>query len=220
MKLTFALPTGRIHRETLTLLARAGIELDEDALEERRLRFEGRGQAFVVAKDPDVPTYVEHGVADVGIVGRDILEEHGPDVYRPLDLRIGRCRMVVAQSASEPSGHYRGGSVVRVATKYPRVATRHFHARGLPVDVIPLAGSVELAPLIGLADCIVDLVQTGRTLDANGLVAAEVLFESTAHLIVNRASYRTKTRAVRGVTERLERAVGAAIGGSGKELLG
>ncbi len=201
--LTLALPTGRIFEETAELLERGGIRLPETARSGRRLRIEVGPCTLVLAKDRDVPTYVEHGVADAGIVGRDVLEEFRPDVYEPLDLGIGACRMVVARSEERPSGFYRDLPVVRVATKYPGVATRYFHGRGIPVEVIPLAGSVELAPVLGLADCIVDLVQTGRTLQANGLEVDDVLFESTARLIINRASYRLKSELLRSFGERL-----------------
>ncbi|MGH9337455.1 MAG: ATP phosphoribosyltransferase, partial [Vicinamibacteria bacterium] len=148
---------------------------------------------------------VEHGVADAGIVGWDVLSEHRPDVYQPLDLGIGACRMVVARPRETEPGFYRDLHLVRVATKYPGAATKHFHGRGIPVEVIPLAGSVELAPVLGLADCIVDLVSSGRTLAANGLEVDEVVFESSARLIVNRASYRLKTDSIRALLERLER---------------
>jgi ATP phosphoribosyltransferase len=203
LALTLAIPTGRIFEETASLLDRGGLALPEAARNGRRLRIETGPLTLVLAKDRDVPTYVEHGVADAGIVGRDVLAEFRPDVYEPLDLGIGACRMVVARSDERPEGFYRDLPVVRVATKYPGVATRHFHGLGIPVEVIPLAGSVELAPLLGLADCIVDLVQTGRTLAANGLVIDEVLFESTARFIVNRASYRLKTELLRRLADRL-----------------
>jgi ATP phosphoribosyltransferase len=135
-------------------------------------------------------------VVDAGIVGQDVLTEANPDVYKPLDLGIGRCEMVVARKKEQPKGAYRDLPIVRVATKYPEVTFRHFHGHGIPVEVILLSGSVELAPLLGLADCIVDLVQTGKTLAANGLVVDEVLFQSTARLIVNRASFRLKGKLV------------------------
>jgi ATP phosphoribosyltransferase len=202
--LTLALPTGRIFEETSRLLLSRGVRLPPSVQAGRRLRIEAEPFTLVLAKDRDVPTYVEHGVADAGIVGADVLAESRPDVFEPLDLGIGGCRMVLARPASRPSGFYRDLSVVRVATKYPGVTTRFFHGRGIPVEVIPLAGSVELAPVLGLADVIVDLVQTGGTLAANGLEIDEVLFESTARLIVNRASFRLKTDAVRGLLHDLE----------------
>lgn len=196
-RLTLALPTGRIFRETASLLRERGIPVPDTNAVGRRLQIEAGEVTLVLAKDRDVPAYVEYGVADVGIVGLDVLAELGPDLYQPLDLGIGSCRMVVARVAQTPNGSSRDLPVVRVATKYPNVTRRHFHGKGIPVEVIPLSGSVELAPLLGLADCIVDLVQTGRTLEANGLVEEEVLFESTARLVVNRASYRLETEAVR-----------------------
>jgi ATP phosphoribosyltransferase len=204
VSLTLALPTGRIFEETSELLSRRGVSLPPALRAGRRLRVETEPFTLVLAKDRDVPTYVEHGVADAGIVGADVLSESGADVFEPLDLGIGACRMVVARPASRPAGFYRDLSLVRVATKYPSVTTRFFHARGIPVQVIPLAGSVELAPLLGLADCIVDLVQTGGTLAANGLEVEEVLFASTARLIVNRASFRLKTEALRELVRRIE----------------
>lgn len=208
MKLTLALPTGRIFEETQALLERCGIQVSREAVDGRKLYFEtANGEAtLLLAKDRDVPTYVAHGVAQVGIVGKDVLSEQQVDVYEPLDLGMGRCRMVVARSEHTEPRFYRDLPVVRVATKYPRVATSFFHRDGLPVDVIPLAGSVELAPVLGLADVIVDLVQSGRTLEANGLVVDEELFESTARLIVNRASYRLETEAVRAFIRRIEKA--------------
>jgi ATP phosphoribosyltransferase len=204
MSLTLALPTGRIFEETFALLTSRGVDLPSSIRQARRLRIEAGPFTVVLAKDRDVPTYVEHGVADAGIAGVDVLSESRPDVFEPLDLGIGACRMVIARPSSRPPGFFRELSVVRVATKYPSVATRWFHERGLPVEVIPLAGSVELAPVLGLADCIVDVVQTGGTLAANGLEIDEVLFESTARLIVNRASFRLKTDRVRALVRRLE----------------
>jgi ATP phosphoribosyltransferase len=201
--LTLALPTGRIFDVTAALLGDSGIDVASSVRGGRKLQFESGGFTVVLAKDRDVPTYVEHGVADLGIAGLDVLREVGPDVYEPLDLRVGRCRMVVARPGAKPPGFYRNLHVVRVATKYPNVATRHFHGQGIPVQVIPLSGSVELAPVLGLADCIVDLVETGRTLAANDLEEDEVLFESTARIVVNRASYRLKTAPIRDLLARL-----------------
>jgi ATP phosphoribosyltransferase len=145
---------------------------------------------FLFVKDMDVPTYVEYGVADCGIAGRDVLLETGSDVYEPLDLGFGRCRLVVAR----PRGRERESrsSALRVATKYPRVAAAHFLERGVSVEVVRLAGSVELAPGLGLSDCIVDVVETGRTLEENGLEQVEEVAASSARLVVNRASYHAR----------------------------
>jgi ATP phosphoribosyltransferase len=194
--LTLALPTGRILEEILPRLAGAGLTVPRDELRARRLRITaGERLSLILVKDRDVPTYVEHGVADLGVAGRDILAETEPEVFQPLDLGLGRCRMVVARRQDAPPGLGQL-PVVRVATKYTQVAVRHFHGRGIPIELIPLAGSVEVAPLLGLADCIVDVVQTGKTLAANDLVEDELLFESTARLIVNRAAFRLKRREI------------------------
>ena len=204
--LTLAIPTGRILKETADILNEAGWEISHEDVEARRLHLSnGHRQSFILAKDRDVPTFVEHGVADAGVVGEDVLAEASPDVYQPLDLKIGRCRMVVARR--EKDVPYLDLPLVRVATKYPRVASEYFHGRGIPVKVIPLAGSVELAPLLGLADCIVDVVQTGKTLAANGLIEDAVLFESTARLIANRAAFRLKRRRFAALVNALEEKV-------------
>jgi ATP phosphoribosyltransferase len=206
--IALAIPTGRIFNETAELLSRSGWEVPRDDVEARKLLLSnGEHQSFILAKDRDVPTYVEHGVADAGIVGLDVLADFQPDVFQPVDLEIGRCRMVVARRRQEASGAYLDRPLVRVATKYPRIASDHFHGRGIPVEVIPLSGSVELAPLLGLADCIVDVVQTGKTLEANGLVEDEILFESTARLIINRSSFRLKREALTDFVRTLEAVV-------------
>jgi ATP phosphoribosyltransferase len=202
--LTLAVPTGRIFAETAELLAKVGWDVPADEVEARKLHLSnGRCQSFILGKDRDVPTYVEHGVADAGIVGADVLADCKPDVYQPLNLGIGRCRMVVAQRKEDAVGSYRDLPLVKVATKYTQVTREYFQERGIPVEVIPLAGSVELAPVLGLADCIVDVVQSGRTLAANGLVIDDVLFESTARLILNRTSFRLKREALGELVARL-----------------
>jgi ATP phosphoribosyltransferase len=207
-ELTLALPTGRIFEEATDLLRQAGWSVPQDEVKARKLHVSnGHHQSFILGKDRDVPTYVQYGVADGGIVGADVLAESHADVYQPLDLGIGRCRMVVAVSNDESRSNYRDLPLLRVATKYPRVASEFFGRRGVPVEVIPLAGSVELAPVLGLADCIVDLVQTGQTLSANGLVEEELVFESTARLILNRASYRLKRAALAELVAALSSAV-------------
>ena len=206
--LTLAIPTGRILKETAEILNSAGWEISHEDVEARRLHLSnGHRQSFILAKDRDVPTFVEHGVADAGVVGEDVLAEANSDVYQPLDLKIGRCRMVVARREKDVSGAYLDLPIVRVATKYPRVASKYFQGRGIPAKVIPLAGSVELAPVLGLADCIVDVVQTGKTLAANGLVEDVVLFESTARLIANRAAFRLKRRRFADLVNALEEKV-------------
>jgi ATP phosphoribosyltransferase len=193
MSLTIALSKGKLLAGSAELFRRAGLPFPED--EGRRLVVETNGLRFLFVKDMDVPTYVEYGVADCGVAGRDVLLERGGDVYEPLDLGFGRCRLMVAKRR-EDTADYRRHSTVRVATKYPRVAARHFQERGLSVEVVELQGSVEIAPGLGLADCIVDVVETGRTLEANGLVPVEEVATSTARLVVNRASYHASRQEV------------------------
>ena len=209
--LTLAIAKGRMQAEALALLARAGVRASDAALASRRLAFEDESGRFrfVFVKPSDVPVYVEHGIADCGVVGRDVLLETEADVLQPLDLQISRCRIAVA--AREGFRAARAG-VLHVATKYPRIAAAHFGAKGVPVEIIELSGSVELAPVLGLADCIVDLVETGRTLAENGLVVAETIAESSGRLVVNRASHQLKAAEVGSIVEALRRAVEAGGG--------
>ena len=189
MSLTVALSKGKLLPGSEALFRRVGLPFPEG--EGRKLVVSIDGLRFLFVKDRDVPTYVEYGVADCGIAGRDVLLEAGSDVYEPLDLGFGRCRLVVAR----PRGvglRVPRASTVRVATKYPRVASAHFLERGVSVEVVKLAGSVEIAPGLGLADCIVDVVETGRTLVENGLEPVEDVALSSARLIVNRASYHAR----------------------------
>lgn len=208
MMLTIAMAKGRIQAEALQLLGRAGVRVRPEALASRRLAIEdetGRYR-FIFVKPADVPVYVEHGIADCGIVGRDVLLESEADVLQPLDLRIGCCRLAVAGKEGAPA-EPRG--MLHVATKYPRVAAAHFGSRGVPVEIIELSGSVELAPVLGLADCIVDLVETGRTLAENGLAVVETIAHSSARLVVNRASYQLKAEAVSELLDSLSEVVRA-----------
>ena len=194
-ELTIAVAKGRLQDEALALLASAGAGVSGANLSSRRLAIEDESgrYRFIFVKPADVPVYVEHGIADCGVVGRDVLLESGTDLLQPLTLAIGRCRIVVA---ARPEVSLNDLGMSRVATKYPRIAAAHFGARGRPVEIIELSGSVELAPGLGLADCIVDLVETGRTLSENGLKEIEVIDESTGRLVVNRASYQLKAGAM------------------------
>jgi ATP phosphoribosyltransferase len=209
--LTLALPKGRLLRPALDLLARIGLDgLPGD--DSRRLLFTdpARGLRLLILKPADVPTYVEYGAADLGIVGKDILLEQTPDVYEPLDLGFGHCRLVVAEprelwERDDPSKW----AWVRVATKYPNLTRQYFSERGIQVEVVRLDGSIELAPLVGLAERIVDLVQSGDTLRANGLVEVAEIVASTARLIVNRAAQKTAYRAVGRLLEELRAGVTA-----------
>jgi len=203
MSLTIALSKGRLLTGSEALFRKAALPFPEGG--GRRLVVQVDGLRFLLVKDSDVPTYVEYGIADCGVAGRDVLLEAESDVYEPLDLGFGRCRLVVAR----PRGGARDPgrvSTVRVATKYPRVAAAHFLERGVSAEVVRLAGSVELAPGLGLADCIVDVVETGRTLEENGLEAVEEVAACTARLIVNRASYPARRAEVSGLIEALRRA--------------
>ena len=194
-KLTLAISKGRLQADALSLLQQAGLSLSSDVLSTRRLAVEDESGCYrlIFVKPTDVPVYVEHGVADCGIVGRDVLLEWEPDLLQPLALDIGVCRIVVAAKSEAIWNQF---GMLRVATKYPRIAAKHFGARGVAVDMIELSGSVELAPVLGLADCIVDLVETGSTLRENGLSIVEVITESSARLVVNRASYQLKADAI------------------------
>lgn len=194
--ITIAIAKGRMQESALALLARAGIRLADDAINSRRLALKDEsGQyRFIFVKPADVPVYVEHGIADCGVVGRDVLLESEADLLLPLDLGIARCRIVVA--AADPEAMTKVQGMIRVATKYSQIASSHFGARGIPVEIIQLSGSVELAPALGLADVIVDLVETGETLRENGLTVVEEIAESTGRLVVNRASYQLKTKEV------------------------
>jgi len=209
--LTLALPKGRLFRPALELLRRAGVT-GFPADESRRLIFADttRSLRVLVLKPADVPTYVEYGAADLGIVGKDILSEQEPDVYAPLDLGFGFCRLVVAEPKAlwerdDPTKW----SWVRVATKYPNLTRRYFADRGIQVEVVRLDGSIELAPAAGLAERIVDLVQSGETLRANGLVEVAEILVSTARLIVNRAAQKTAYQAVSRFLEELRAGVAA-----------
>jgi ATP phosphoribosyltransferase len=187
--LTLALTKGRILAETLPLLARAGIEPAEDMDSSRKLVFDSNrpGLRLLVLRGTDVPTYVRHGAADLGVVGKDMLLEQGAEgLYEPLDLGIARCRLMTAA----PAGWRPTGSRVRVATKFVNVARRHFAARGVQADIIKLYGAMELAPAMGLSDLIVDIVDSGNTLRANGLEPLEEIATVSSRLVVNKASLR------------------------------
>ena len=200
--LTLALPKGRLLDPAIELLRELGVSAIDP--ESRKLIFKdpGRGLEILLLKPADVPAYVTYGAADLGIVGRDILLEQEPDVYEPLDLGFGFCRLVVAEprelwERDDPSKW----SWVRVATKYPRLTEEYFSSRGIQVEIVRLDGSIELAPLVGLAERIVDLVQSGETLRANGLVEVAEITRSTARVIVNRASMKTEYAAVTQLIE-------------------
>ena len=211
--ITLALSKGRILDDTLPLLKSIGIEVDPAVLDSRKLILPTAdpGLRLIIVRASDVPTYVQYGAADLGVAGKDVLLEHGGDgLYQPIDLGIGRCRMCVATKRGfDYAAAVRRGARLRVATKYVTVAREHFAAKGVHVDPIKLYGSMELAPLVGLADAIVDLVSTGSTLKANDLVEVEQIMTISSRLIVNQASLKTRHAALAPLLERLARAVGA-----------
>jgi ATP phosphoribosyltransferase len=192
--LRIALPKGRMMEDALRTWGRIGSGVAEAHANSRRLILpsaDGRFE-FLPVKSQDVPAYVEAGVADAGVVGYDVLHEHRPDVLQPLDLGFGACRIAVAAPEGMPYPHLQGAVTPRVATKYVETSRRFFAERGLQVEVVRISGSVEIAPLLGLAHWILDLVETGRTLRENGLVVVDTVVESSARLIVNRASHKLR----------------------------
>jgi ATP phosphoribosyltransferase len=230
--LVIALCKGRFLEPSLELLARAGIHFQEDVASSRKLIFNSDDQHFraVLVKPADVPTYVEYGAADIGIAGRDVIMESRADLLQPLDLKFGYCKIAVAGVNGArggilgipgtdteflvlqkfgvcPQNSPPDSPTIRVATKYPRITMDYYNARGIPVEIIPLSGSIELAPLIGLADRIVDLVETGRTLKDNGLEIVEIIAESSARLLINRAGYQTKRDEVLHLIQALEKVI-------------
>jgi ATP phosphoribosyltransferase len=206
--LTIALAKGRLLDPSIEILESLGYNLDE-LKHSRKLVVEdqSRDTKFILAKPMDVPIYVEYGAADVGIVGQDAVRESEVDVYEPLVLGYGQCRLAVAGKPDYQKSEWRLLAGLRVATKYPRVAKAYFSARGLSAEIIAVYGSVELAPAVGLADLIVDVVDTGGTLRANGLIELDQVFKSQAALIVNRASHTLKVDAVRRLIEQIEKRV-------------
>ncbi|HEU4834644.1 MAG TPA: ATP phosphoribosyltransferase [Pyrinomonadaceae bacterium] len=203
--ITIAIGKGRMQESALALLSRAGISLNNGNSRRLAVMDETQQYRFIFVKPADVPVYVEHGIADCGIVGRDVLLESEADLLLPLDLGISRCRIVVAATDADAMTKVQG--MIRVATKYAQIARAHFGARGIPVEIIQLSGSVEIAPALGLADMIVDLVETGVTLRENGLTVVEEIAESTGRLVVNRASYQLKSDEVARLVKALEAVV-------------
>ena len=214
--LSIALPKGRLLTPALELFEGIGISCVKGLFDSRRLIGEDRDRQlrFLTLRPADIPTYVEHGAADMGIVGKDQLLEQRRDVYEPLDLGFGACRLIVAEPAAlHEQDDPNSWSHLRVATKYPNLAEAYFSRKGVQVEIIKLTGSLELAPLVGLAERIVDLVETGQTLKENGLVEVEEIAKATARLIVNRASLKTKYRRVQALIEQIRKQVEAQAEG-------
>ena len=211
--LTLALSKGRIFDETLPLLEAAGIHVTEDPEKSRKLILPTSDPQLrvVIVRASDVPTYVQYGAADFGVAGKDVLLEHGGEgLYQPVDLQIAKCRMSVAvQAGFDYASAVRQGARLRVATKYVQVAREHFAAKGVHVDLIKLYGSMELGPLVGLSDAIVDLVSTGSTLRANHLVEVEQIMEISSRLVINQASLKTRRVALEPIIAALSPGVGS-----------
>lgn len=208
--ITIAIPKGRILQDSVALFKKIGIDCEELLADTRKLIFENHRQKmrYMIVRATDVPTYVEYGSADLGIVGKDTLLEQEKDVYEPLDLKFGYCRLMVAEPAElsrddDPASW----SNIRIATKYPNITEKYFAAKGIQVELIKLYGSIELAPLVGLSERIVDLVSTGETLKQNGLVEVETIAEITCRLVVNRASLKTKHQRITEIIAGLEKHV-------------
>ena len=219
--LTMALSKGRIFEETLPLLEAAGIQVSENPEQSRKLIIatSNPGLRLIIVRASDVPTYVEYGAADLGIAGKDVLIEHAAQhpggLYQPIDLNIARCRLAVAvRKGFDYEAAVRQGARLRVATKYTQAAREHFAAKGVFVDLIKLYGSMELAPLVGLADAIVDLVSTGNTLKANDLVAVEDIMPISSRLVVNRAALKTRHAQLQPLLDAFEQASHAAVANS------
>ncbi|WP_006787209.1 ATP phosphoribosyltransferase [Thiorhodospira sibirica] len=204
--LVIALSKGRIYQDTLPLLAHAGIVPQDDPEKSRKLILDTNQPEvkLVVIRATDVPTYVQYGGADVGVAGKDVLMEHGGEgLYEPLDLRIARCRLMVAGRPGANDSNTR----LRIATKFVNITRRYYAAQGKQVELIKLYGSMELAPLVGMADAIVDLVDTGNTLKANGLVPLEHIADISSRLIVNKASLKLHSQQIKTLIEQLRQAV-------------
>jgi len=202
---TIAVPKGRVTRALVPLFERAGIDTAALLGDDRKLIRESADGSlrFLLLKPDDVPTYVEYGTAELGVSGRDVLRERGYDLYQPLDLGVGKCRMVVAAPADA-----RVPDLPRVATKFPRITAEHFASKGVQAEIIYVQGSVELAPLVGLSDLIVDLVESGATLRENGLVERETICDISSVLVANPSLYKLRHAEIAPLVERLRKAVG------------
>jgi len=207
---TIALPKGKLLDPSIKIFDRLGLIPEEIKDTGRRLIFESKGHSltYMVVRPSDVPTYVEYGAADIGIVGKDMLLEQERDLYELLDLHFGHCKVVVAGPRGSGKS-YKDGKVVkiRVATKYPRITERYFGGRGINADIIKLYGSIELAPLVGLSHVIVDLISTGRTLKENNLEVIDTVADSTARLVANRASLKLKFHRISEIVEELRKVI-------------
>ncbi len=211
--ITFAIPKGTLFKPTVKLLEAVGFNCEQLKGESRQLLFEVPEQAvrYIICRPTDIPTYVEYGAADFGLVGKDTIVEQQKDVYELLDLKYGGCRFVVAVPESLKDKKLESWGRARVATKFPRIAEEYFRSRGLQMEIIKLHGNIELAPIVGLAEMIVDIVSTGRTLRENNLVVAADVMRSTARLIANRVSHQYKAERVNMLVESFRKVINGGI---------
>lgn len=209
MPITIALAKGRLAEESIKILEKCGISCKEILEESRKLIFYDKENdiRFILVKPVDVPTYVDHGVADIGIVGKDTLLEAGLSLYEMADMKFGKCRLIVAGYPERKSNPLTS-SILRVATKYPEIAKQYYSSKGESIECIKLNGSVEIAPLLGLSDVILDIVESGRTLKENGLEILEEVSDISARLAVNRASLKIKSKELKPLIEKIRKAVG------------
>lgn len=206
---TIALAKGRLGEKTMDILERCGVDCSQVRDAGRKLVFDNQeGYKFLLVKPSDVPTYVHHGVADIGVVGKDTLLEANRPLYEMLDLHIGQCSLCIA--GPEGCGEHRTDRILRIATKYPNIALTYFNSRGRSVEIIKLNGSVELGPVTGLSDVILDIVESGKTLEANGLKVLYKICPVSARLVVNQVSLKTKGSRIKPLIERMREAVNAS----------
>ena len=204
-KITIALPKGRLFDQTIDIFIKSKLLDNKISQNTRKLIIETDNFRFLIVRAKDVPTYVQYGVADIGVAGDDVILEQEPEVYIPLDLNIGVCKITVAGKPVDREKYFSNPTYLKIATKYPKIAMDFFSEKGIKVQIIELYGSVELAPLLGLADFIVDIVETGRTLKENGLEVLEEIRKSSAKLLINRISFKTKNEKIRNILDKLEK---------------
>ncbi|MBN2072662.1 MAG: ATP phosphoribosyltransferase [Actinobacteria bacterium] len=207
-----AVPKGYLFEQCVELLEKAGFNIKPLASKKRKLCIKSDSDPveYIISRPMDVPVYVEHGACDIGFSGKDVLMEKESNVYELLDLKNGKCRLVLAtlkDGIEAVKNHYRHFGSLKVATSYPNIASRYFESKGMQVEIIKLYGSVELAPVLGIADEILDITSTGRTMEENNLVEMENIAESTTRLIANPASYRVKYRSIRGFVDKLKKVI-------------
>ena len=203
-KITVALPKGRLFDQTIEIFLNAGLLKNKISQKTRKLILEDDKFRFLIVRAKDVPTYVQYGIADIGVAGDDVILEQEPEVYIPLDLKIGVCSIKVAGKPTDREKYFSNPTYLKIATKYPKITKKFFSEKGIRIQIIELYGSVELAPLLGLSDFIVDIVETGRTLKENGLEVIDHIRNSSAKLLVNRISFKTQNKKIKNLIKTLE----------------